>query len=83
MPTATVTSKGQITIPKAVRETLGVQTGDRVEFRQEGEKIVVEAATRDLFELEGYLGKPPVRLRVEEMAETMREVVARRVLSGK
>ncbi|WP_369123396.1 AbrB/MazE/SpoVT family DNA-binding domain-containing protein, partial [Shewanella electrica] len=32
MPTATVTSKGQITIPAAVRRALGLRTGDRVEF---------------------------------------------------
>lgn len=29
---AKVTSKGQITLPKAVRETLSIQTGDRIEF---------------------------------------------------
>ena len=32
MPTAVVTSKGQITIPKPLRDALGVDTGDRVEF---------------------------------------------------
>jgi AbrB family looped-hinge helix DNA binding protein len=32
MPTATITSKGQITLPKAVREHLHVAQGDRVEF---------------------------------------------------
>ena len=34
MTTATVTSKGQITIPADVRRLLNVQTGDRVEFVQ-------------------------------------------------
>lgn len=29
---AKVTTKGQITLPKAVRETLSIQTGDRIEF---------------------------------------------------
>lgn len=32
MATAKLTSKGQITIPKQVRSTLGVETGDRLEF---------------------------------------------------
>jgi len=32
MPTATVTSKGQITIPSEVRKKLGLRTGTRVEF---------------------------------------------------
>ena len=34
MTTATLTSKGQITIPADVRRALNVQTGDRVEFVQ-------------------------------------------------
>jgi len=33
MPRATVTSKGQITLPKDIRMHLGVGAGDRVEFR--------------------------------------------------
>jgi AbrB family looped-hinge helix DNA binding protein len=32
--TATVTAKGQITIPKAVRDALGVRPGNKVEFRR-------------------------------------------------
>lgn len=37
MPTATVTSKGQVTIPKHVRERLGVHAGDEIEFVEEAE----------------------------------------------
>ena len=68
MPTATVTSKGQITIPKAVRESLGVETGDRVEF-VEVEKGVynVVAATRDVRELKGIIAKPVKPVSVEDM----------------
>jgi len=56
MPTATVTSKGQITIPKAVRDELGLTEGDRVAFRVlEDGSVVVEPETVDLLELEGVL----------------------------
>ena len=34
MSTATMTTKGQITIPAAVRAALGIEAGDRVEFVQ-------------------------------------------------
>ena len=33
MAISTVTSKGQITIPKAVRETLRLEAGDKVDFQ--------------------------------------------------
>lgn len=32
MPTATITSKGQVTIPTEVRSALGLKQGDRLEF---------------------------------------------------
>ena len=39
---ATVTSKGQVTIPKAVRDFLGIGPGSKVEFRRTGDgKVIV------------------------------------------
>ena len=38
---ARITSKGQITAPKAVRHALGLKPGDKVVFEQEGEEICV------------------------------------------
>jgi AbrB family looped-hinge helix DNA binding protein len=56
MPSATVTSKGQITIPKEVREELGLRVGDRVAFRVlEDGRAIVEPETIDLRELKGAL----------------------------
>ncbi len=37
-----VTSKGQVTIPKHVREKLGIEPGDEIGFREEGQAIIVE-----------------------------------------
>jgi AbrB family looped-hinge helix DNA binding protein len=46
MPTATLTSKGQTTVPKEVREHLGLKPGDRLRFGiQEDGRVVIEAAT--------------------------------------
>lgn len=36
-----VTSKGQVTIPKEIRETLGVNEGDKLIFLVEGDKVVL------------------------------------------
>ena len=38
---STVTSKGQVTIPKEIRETLGVIEGDKLVFLVEGDRVVM------------------------------------------
>ena len=38
---AKVTSKGQVTVPKAVRDALGIHEGDEVVFRVEGNRAVL------------------------------------------
>ncbi|HEY8710355.1 MAG TPA: AbrB/MazE/SpoVT family DNA-binding domain-containing protein [Burkholderiaceae bacterium] len=45
MESTTMTSKGQVTIPKAVRQQLGLRQGTRVAFVVEGDHAVLRAAT--------------------------------------
>ena len=54
---ARLTSKGQVTVPKAVREALGIKDGDSVLFRVEGQRAVL-ARTPDLLELAGSVEVP-------------------------
>jgi antitoxin PrlF len=79
MPMSTVTSKGQITLPKVIRDRLGVRPGDRVVFleREDGE-IVVEAATVDLRELRGCLPTSRSGVTVEDMNRAVRRGGTRR-----
>ncbi len=78
MPNSTLTSKGQLTLPKAIRERLNVRPGDRVEFRVNRKgQVLVEAATVDLLTLRGRL-KARRRLSVEEMDKAIRRAAARR-----
>lgn len=51
---AKVTSKGQVTVPKAVREALGIQEGDELVFRVEGNRAVL-ARTPDFLALAGTI----------------------------
>ncbi len=61
MPSATVTAKGQITLPKPIRESLGVSPGDTVVFRvDEHGNVVVRAEKARLSSLRGAL-EPRVR----------------------
>ena len=54
---ARLTSKGQITIPSAVRKALGLRDGDRVIFRVDGDRAVL-ARTPDLLSLAGAIAVP-------------------------
>lgn len=68
MTTATITTKGQITIPADVRNALSVGTGDRVEFVQiEPGQYLFVAANRSVTELKGMFGKPTKTATIEDM----------------
>jgi antitoxin PrlF len=68
MPTAIVTSKGQITIPQPVRERLGVVAGDRVEFVELADgQFALVPAIEDVRSLKGMVPKPGTPLSVEQM----------------
>jgi len=68
MTSATVTSKGQITIPARVREAMHVSTGDRVEFIEVGPgRYELIAAIRSVTDLKGMFGKPIKTVSIEEM----------------
>ncbi len=54
---AKITGKGQITIPKVVRDALGVHEGDSLIFRVEGGRAVM-AASPDLLDLAGVVSVP-------------------------
>lgn len=72
MPAATITSKGQITIPKEVREALGLETGHRVTFQIRHDGVVeMHPDNVDLMSLCGIL-KPRVKgVTLEDMEEAI------------
>lgn len=80
MPASSVTSKGQTTIPKKIREHLKLQPGDMVDFViEEGGKVILEPATVDISELEGILHRP--RLKRVSCTGDMMKAVKRRIAS--
>ena len=74
MTTATLTSKGQITIPVQVRQALNVDTGDRVEFVEiEPGRYEFVAATGTVKHLKGMFGRPTKMVTIEEMNKAIEQ----------
>lgn len=59
MPKATLTSKGQLVIPKAIREHLGLRPGDKLDFVvQDDGDVLIRPAVEDVRRLKGMLHRP-------------------------
>lgn len=75
-----MTSKGQLTVPKAVRDALRLEEGDRVVFRVAGERAEL-ARSADLLELAGAVtvSAPPLESATgwEEVRRQLRRARAR------
>lgn len=76
MTVATMTSKGQVTIPKDVREALGLEAGTKIDFVRVGDRFWMRpknGSVEDLFGLAAHDGPP---LTIEEMNEGIRDAWA-------
>ena len=68
MAAATLTSKGQLTLPKDVRDALGVGPGDRVDFvKMEDGNFAVLPATHSVKRLKGLIPSPKKAVSLEDM----------------
>lgn len=72
MSTATVTTKGQITIPADVRRRLGLEPGDRVEFVEMEGGFAIKPAIDDVRSLKGLLRRPAKPVSISEMNTVIR-----------
>lgn len=73
MPGSTITSKGQITVPKVVREALALLPGDRMSFviHDDG-TVTVEAETVELASLRGLVKGGGSHVSIEQMGDAIR-----------
>lgn len=71
---ATLTSKGQVTIPKQARDSLNLDTGDRVEFIIDDDgRLFILPVTRSVKTLKGMLPKPISPISLEAMDDAIAE----------
>jgi antitoxin PrlF len=77
---STVTSKGQTTIPKEVRDALGIKEGTPLRWKLENGVLTVRPKTKRIEDFAGLLGPPPNgrHVTIEEMNEDIGRAVAER-----
>ena len=76
MATATVTSKGQITVPASVRSALHIEAGDRIEFVETvNGRFEIVAATKDVSLLKGII-KTNKRVSIDDMNSAIKSKAA-------
>ena len=79
MLVATFTSKGQVTVPKAIRDRLGMETGDELSFELRPDGVVeVRALKGSLMDLAGRLRPTGGSVSLDEMEQAIRTGGTRR-----
>jgi len=74
MTTATLTSKGQVTIPADVRQRMGLGSGDRIEFVElDAGGFAIKPAIDDVRSIKGLLRKPGKPVSVGDMDAAIRQ----------
>ena len=81
MPIATLTSKGQITLPVSVRNALGLSAGAQVDFLPVDGSFILVPVRSDVFSLKGrFAGRVKKPVSVEAMNEAIAAGAVSRVL---
>jgi len=81
---ATLTSKGQITLPKSIRQALGVDTGGKVAFELRGGEVVVTRAEAEHADpaIGAFLGLLEADIRAGRHLQSLPEDLARAMLAN-
>ncbi|WP_038250704.1 AbrB/MazE/SpoVT family DNA-binding domain-containing protein [Ghiorsea bivora] len=69
----TLTSKGQVTIPKAVRNRLHLKEGDKLEFVLHEHSVEIIPLSGSVKDLKGMVSKPKKVISLDEMDSVIRE----------
>lgn len=76
MSSATLTSKGQLTLPKEIRDELGLKEGDKVDFEKKNGQFFIRPRNRSIMELAGILHRPGMKaMTIEEMDEGLAQAL--------
>jgi AbrB family looped-hinge helix DNA binding protein len=76
---STMTRKGQVTIPKAIRDRLGVKEGEKVLFVMRGEEVVLKVVKGTILDLRGSVGPSANPEDFEKIRQSVKRTIARKV----
>jgi antitoxin PrlF len=79
MSSSTITSKGQVTIPKQIRDELDLREGDRVFFVRRGNEITLKVLRGNILQLRGSVRASKQPKSFEKIRQETKEKIASRV----
>ncbi|MEA3385357.1 MAG: type II toxin-antitoxin system PrlF family antitoxin [Thermodesulfobacteriota bacterium] len=80
MPVSVLTSKGQTTIPKDVRNFLGLKQNDKIFYLIEGKRVILNPLKGNILDLRGSVATKEKPIDFKKLRDTTRKKVARRIV---
>ena len=82
MPVSVLTKKWQTTIPKKIRNHLGLQPNDKIFYLIEGEQVVLKPLKGNILDLRGSVASKEKPIDFKKLRHDTRKKVARRIVEG-
>jgi AbrB family looped-hinge helix DNA binding protein len=80
MPVSVLTRKWQTTIPKDIRNLLGLNPNDKILYLIEGKKVVLKPLKGNILDLRGSVATKEKPIDFKKLRDTTRKKVARRIV---
>ena len=80
MPVSVLTSKGQTTIPKDVRDFLGLEPNDKIFYMVEGKRVILKPLKGNILDLRGSVATKDKPIDFKKLRDTTRKKVARKIV---
>ena len=82
MPVSVLTNKGQTTIPKDVRNFLGLEPNDKIFYMVEGKRVILKPLKGNILDLRGSVATKDKPIDFKKLRDTTRKKVARKIVKG-
>ena len=80
MSVSVLTSKGQTTIPKNVRNFLGLEPNDKIFYMVEGKRVILKPLKGNILDLRGSVATKDKPIDFKKLRDTTRKKVARKIV---